>query len=292
MRILITGGGGFLGGAFAVRARAAGYAVITADRQGDADHLCDIGDPAAVVALFEAAAPEIVVHLAAALTDAAAADVVAATRVNALGTAAVFAEAVARRLRRVVHASSVAAIGPCAEGSGDDVALNPRTIYGATKAFGEHLARAMHRDDGTRFLALRFGWVYGPGRARGWRVAQEMIERFAAGDAEVPYPAVPEAMDWTYVDDAAEVLLRAAVTDLPGFAALNVVGDKRPIRDAAAHLQARFPQARAVPVPAEAPASGWGIRNDGLFEALGHVPGIGLEQGIDRMLAASRSQPA
>jgi UDP-glucose 4-epimerase len=286
MHILITGGAGFLGAAFADKARAAGHRVTTADRAGTVDCRCDIGDDAAVAAMIAACRPEAVVHLAAALTDAAAADVVHATRINALGTAAVFAACVAQDVRRVVYASSVAAVGPCAEGSGDAVPLDPRTIYGVTKAFGEQLARAMHDAGPTRFLALRFGWVYGPGRARGWRVAQAMIERFAAGDATVPFPDIAAPMDWTYVDDAVEVLMRAVACDLPGFAALNVVGDRRSVREAAAYLQARCPASRAVPVPVDAPASGWGIRNDGLQAALGFVPRITLEQGIDRMLAA------
>jgi len=287
MRLLVTGGAGFLGSAFAALARAGGHTVVTVDRQGSADHLCDIGDETAARPIVAAARPDCIVHLAAALTDAAVADVVTATRVNALGTAALFAAAVAHGVPRVVYASSVAAVGPCPDGSGDGVALDPRTIYGATKAFGEHLARAMDAAGSTRFVALRFGWVYGPGRARGWRVAQDMIERFAAGEREVPFADIKEPMDWTYVDDAADILLRAAGMHLAAFTALNVVGDRRVIGDAARYLEARFRGARAVPIPSETPASGWGIRNDRLAEVLGVVPSTRLEDGIARMLGRS-----
>ena len=94
------------------------------------------------------ASPEVVVHLAALLTDAAADDPAAAVRVNVGGTAAVFAAARAAAVQRIVYASSIAAVGPCAEGSGDDVALRPQTVYGATKAAGEHLCRALSALDG------------------------------------------------------------------------------------------------------------------------------------------------
>jgi len=114
-----------------------------------------------------------------------------------------------------------------------------------------------------------------------------MIERFAAGEPIVPYPDIAEPMDWTYVGDAAEVLLRALDCPLPPYSAFNVAGDRRPIRDAATYLARRFPHVSPRPVPVATPPSGWGLRNDGLMCALGFAPQIGLEEGIDRMLNAS-----
>jgi UDP-glucose 4-epimerase len=293
MRVLVTGGAGFLGAAVTERARAAGLAVATLDRRGAADFPCDIGDPAAVMAAVRAAGPEVVVHLAAALTDDAAADPVAATRANALGTAAVFAAAASARVAKVVYASSVAAVGICPDGGGDAVALVPQSVYGATKAFGEHLARAMSgAAEAPSFVVLRFGWIYGRGRERGWRIAQEVVERFARGDPVVPYPDFPEPIDWTYVDDAAEVLLRAIERPLPQFSAFNVLGDRRSMRDAVAHLARRFPAVTAEAVPARTPPAAWGLRNDGLAAALGFVPSTRLEDGIDAMLAAGNPEGA
>lgn len=293
MRTLVIGGAGFLGHAFALRARGAGHEVTTVDLGGDADIRCDVADAAALAAAMVKARPEVVVHLAALLTDAAAEDPAAAVRVNVGGTASVFTAARAAAVRRIVYASSVAAVGPCAEGSGDDAALQPQTVYGATKAAGEHLARALSRLPGyPACVALRFGWVYGPGRQRGWRVAQEVVERFARGDRRVPYPDFAEPIDWTYVDDAAEVLLRALAASLPQYAAFNVVGDRRAMRDAIAHLQRRYPGVQVEPQAASAPASGWGLNNDGLEAALGFAPAMRLEDGIDAMLAASRRDRA
>lgn len=286
VRTLVTGGAGFLGHVFAVRARAAGHPVATIDLAGDADILCDVTDAAALARAMAQTRPEVVVHLAALLTDAAADDPVAAVRVNVGGTAAVFAAASESAVSRIVYASSVAAVGPCADDSGDDVALRPQTVYGATKAAGEHLCRALSAVDGyPACVALRFGWVYGPGRKRGWRVAQEVVERFARGDRHVAVPDFPQPIDWTYVDDAAEVLLRALVAPLPRYASFNVVGDRRTMRDAVAHLQRRYPGVQVDPQAVALPASGWTLRNDGLQAALGFVPATRLEDGIDAMLA-------
>jgi len=289
VRTLVTGGAGFLGQAFAVRARRAGHQVTTVDLGGEADVQCDATDVPALAAAMAQVSPEVVVHLAALLTDVAANDPATAVRVNIGGTAAVFAAARAAAVQRIVYASSIAAVGPCAEGSGDDVALRPLTVYGATKAAGEHLCRALSALDGyPASLALRFGWVYGPGRERGWRVAQEVIERFARGDRDVVVPDFSGPIDWTYVDDAAEVLLRALAAPLTRFSVFNVVGDRRTMRDAIVHLQLRYPGVQVEYQAVTVPASGWMLRNDGLQAALGFAPATRLEDGIDAMLVAWR----
>ena len=287
MRVLVTGGAGFLGSAFTARARGAGHEVTSVDVAGEVDVLCDISDSEALAAAMTEARPEVVVHLAALLTDAAARAPAAAVRVNVGGTAAIFEAARASAVGRIVYASSIAGVGPCAEGSGDDVALRPQSVYGATKAAGEHLARALAGlPNYPSCVALRFGWVYGPGRERGWRVVQQIIERFASGEQRIAFPDLPEPIDWTWVDDAAEVLLRALAAPLPRFAAFNAVGDRRSIRDAIVHLQRRFPQVQVEPQPAQTPPTGWSVRNDGLATALGFAPATRMEDGIDAMLAA------
>jgi UDP-glucose 4-epimerase len=285
--VLVVGGCGFLGARFAALGREAGHAVTTADVLAGANRALDITDAAAVVALVKDVRPQAVVHLAAALTDAGERDPIAATRLNALGTAAVFAAAEQHGCERVVYASSISAVGPVHGAVGDDTRLAPGNVYGATKAFAEHLAAAMSARAGApRYLGLRFGYVYGPGRVRGWRQTQEMIERVAAGERDLVYPDFPDPVDWTWIDDAAQVLVRAIERPIPRLAAINVVGDKRRVRDAVAHLQRRIPDLRATPQPANTPPAAWDLINDSLQAMLGYVPSTTLEQGIDAMLAA------
>lgn len=283
--ILVTGGCGFLGAALAARARAAGHAVTTADVLPGADRALDAGDPKAVAALAADVRPAVIVHLAAALTDAGERDPVATTRLNALGTAAVFAAAESMRAQRVIYASSISAVGPTTGAVGDGARLDPGNVYGATKAFCEHLARAMSaRPHAPSYLGLRFGYVYGPGRVRGWRDVQMIVERARSGERHLVYPDYPDPLDWTWIDDAADVLLRACERPLPRNAVVNVVGDKRHVRDAVSHLCARFPDLTVEGVAAVTPPTAWGLVNDGLEALLGAVPITTLEQGIDRLL--------
>ena len=283
--ILITGGCGFLGAALAARARAAGHAVTTADLLAGADRALDAADTDAIAALVADVRPHAIVHLAAGLSDAGERDPVGTTRLNALGTAAVFVAAERAHCERVIYATSISAVGPTRGPTGDDTRLKPGNVYGATKAFCEHLAATMSvRADAPAYLGLRFGYVYGPGRVRGWRDVQMIIERVKAGERRLAYPDYPDPLDWTWIDDAAEVLLRACERPLPRNAVANVVGDKRHVREAVAHLRMRFPDLGAEAVPATTPPAAWGLVNDGLEALLGFVPATSLEQGIDRML--------
>lgn len=287
--VLVTGGAGFLGAAFAAHARAAGHEVVTADLLPAADRSLDATDAHAIAELVADVAPRAIVHLAAGLTDAGERDPVATVRLNALGTAAVFAAAEAHAVERVIYATSISAVGPTSGPVGDHARLNPGNVYGATKAFCEHLAVAMSARPGApAYLGLRFGYVYGPGRVRGWREVQAIIERVAAGERSLEYPDYPDAIDWTWIDDAALVLLRAIERPLPRNAVVNVVGDKRAIRDAVAHLKHRCPDLDARGRAATTPPAAWGLVNDQLEALLGTVPATTLEQGIDRMLTANQ----
>jgi nucleoside-diphosphate-sugar epimerase len=286
-RVLVTGGAGFLGRAFAAHARRAGYETLALDAERGADVVCDLADPQAVRDALAATRPRAVVHLAARLTDAGNADPLGAVIANCVGSAALFVGCEHARVERVVYASSIAAVGPCAHGSGDATPLAPGNVYGATKAFGEHLARALcERPDAPACLALRFGWIYGPGRARGWREPQDIVERVIAGERRVRYPEFPEPIDWTWIDDAAELLVRALACPLPRrFIAVNAMGDRRRVGDAFVHLKRRFPDLAAEPFASALPPAGWGLVDDGVDALLGPLARTRLEEGLDRMIA-------
>jgi UDP-glucose 4-epimerase len=296
--LLLTGGGGFLGSTIARALAARGDRLIITDAIGpdlpegidpgavDDGRIrtwtLDVRDVAAVEATIRETGADRIVHLAALLTPECAADPWLGTAVNALGTAAVFTAARRLGVSPVVFGSSAAALSP-----DDGRALS---VYGATKAFGELLAVAMAEADGLDLVGLRFGWIYGAGRTRGWNDVQQVIEEFASGVAEVRYPAYEEPMDWTYIDDAVRAVLAALDTPRQPSVMLAVFGDRRPIGDAIAHLVARCPGTRAVPVPATLPAAGWEMTGAAAGASLELGPVTPLEEGLDRTLAALRAR--
>jgi len=165
MRILITGGGGFIGQKLAKRlcdVRALNQQEITgitlADIQEPAAFdtaiplkckVSDISVAAEVEALFSDK-PDVIYHLAAAVSGAAEADLDLGLRVNLGGTMNILEAA--RKLGQfgarpmVIYASSVAVHGGEAPDTVvDGIELNPQSSYGTQKAIGELLLQDFSR---------------------------------------------------------------------------------------------------------------------------------------------------
>ncbi|MEO1541109.1 MAG: D-erythronate dehydrogenase [Pseudomonadota bacterium] len=162
MRILITGGGGFLGQKLAQSLARTGtlrgmgiealtLSDVTAPPAPGADFpvngvASDISDTGEVSALF-AEPYDVIFHLAAVVSGAAEADFDLGMRVNLRGTLNLLEAARAQGNAPVlVYASSVAVHGGEAPDLiSDGVELNPQTSYGAQKAMGELLLNDMSR---------------------------------------------------------------------------------------------------------------------------------------------------
>ena len=173
MRVVVTGGAGFIGSHLIETLLARGDEVVCVERPGAARtwigalavELRESGldDAAGLRRALEGA--DLVYHLAGLTQARAAADYYA---VNTEGTARLLEAAAAHdgRAPRVVLASSLAALGPCRNGerlSRDSIPY-PLTHYGQSKLLAEF---AMHAyADRVRGVILRFAAVYGP-RERG-----------------------------------------------------------------------------------------------------------------------------
>ncbi|MCR8724193.1 D-erythronate dehydrogenase [Frigidibacter sp. ROC022] len=162
MRVLVTGGGGFLGQklarALAARGKLRGQDIsamelvdLAAPAAIEAPFpvtgtAADISDPAQVGALF-ASKPDVVYHLAAVVSGAAEADLDLGLRVNLTGTLNLLQAArAAGNEPVVVYASSWAVHGGDEpDPIHDGLELNPQTSYGAQKAIGELLLNDFSR---------------------------------------------------------------------------------------------------------------------------------------------------
>ena len=162
MKVLITGGGGFLGQKLAAALSAnpviAGKPVsglVLADLAAPAPMdapfsvecvAADIGDATAVNQLFSNA-PDVIYHLAAVVSGAAEADFDLGMRVNLGGTMNILEAArQAGNVPIVIFASSVAAHGGEAPAVvTDGVELNPQSSYGTQKVIGEKLLQDYSR---------------------------------------------------------------------------------------------------------------------------------------------------
>jgi dTDP-L-rhamnose 4-epimerase len=215
MRVLVTGGAGFIGSQVATALIGAGHEVRSLDSLHPAAHrnpgvaaertdliIGDLRDRSTIDAALDGV--DAVVHQAAMVgMGVDLQDMPEYVSCNDLGTAVLLAAMAARRVRRLVLASSMVVYGegaydctghgrvrpaPRAEADltasvfdprcpacasplrptlvDEDDPLDPRSVYAATKLAQEHLARAWALATGGTVTALRYHNVYGPGMPR------------------------------------------------------------------------------------------------------------------------------
>lgn len=232
MRILITGGCGFIGAWTAQLCLREGHGVVSLDLSTDSEIAREIlgADTARVewragsVTQYEdvlaaARSCDVLVNLAGLLTPDCQRDPLAGAQVNLIGALNVFEAAKALGLRRVVYSSSVSVFGP------DDPATPfPTTHYGAFKLAVEGCARAYWDDHAISSIGIRPGIVFGPGRKTGLtagltEACQAAIEgrRFEIGfTGEVPI---------VHVEDIARSFVAAALVPADGAHVCNLVSD-------------------------------------------------------------------
>jgi UDP-glucose 4-epimerase len=251
MRVLITGGLGFIGAWTARALFAQGHDVRTFDVHGEralfdaiagdtrgrqVEHRTgDITDPAAVDAAVDGC--EGVVHLAAVLIPTARKDPLLGARINVLGTLHVFEAAKRAGVRGIAYASSAAVFG-----AHDGIHPEPRTHYGAYKACNEGNARAYWDDAGIRSVGLRPSTVYGPGREIGVTADPTLAMRAAAEGK--PYTIrFTGATGMDYVEDVAAIFARAATETPEGAHSFSLQGQLATMDEVVAAIKAEVPAA-------------------------------------------------
>jgi UDP-glucose 4-epimerase len=112
-------------------------------------------------------------------------------------------------IRRFILASSAATIGNVPPPQREDTPARPLSPYGASKAAAEAYCSAFHRSFGIETLALRFSNVYGPLSWSKGSVVALFAKRALAGQPLVIYGDGTQTRDFLYVEDLVEVVLQA-----------------------------------------------------------------------------------
>ncbi|HEV3157637.1 MAG TPA: NAD-dependent epimerase/dehydratase family protein [Candidatus Baltobacteraceae bacterium] len=217
MRIIVTGGAGFIGSHIVDAYLAAGHQVLVIDnlfehgggRRENLDPRAsfanrDIGDPS-LVDIFRDFRPDIVSHHAAQASVAIGSrDPQFDARVNVLGLLNVLDATSAVGARKVIFASSGAIYGEPVELPMTEATLQvPTSPYGISKMVAEHYLRFYHAERGLDFTALRYGNVYGPrqdpeGEAG---VIAIFLGKFLAGEGVRIDSDGEQTRDYVYVGD-------------------------------------------------------------------------------------------
>ncbi len=239
--LAVTGASGFLGRHLVSEARSRGLAVralvgTSAQAQEELERLGvavvrgRLAEPACAAKLLEGA--DALIHLAALGVQSRDRDWARTAHVNIVEPLA-WIERAAKSVRRVV------AVGTCLEYRGlgslpekgcpesqwapldEESSLEARDAYGATKAAGGLLLRALARERGLPMWYLRIASLYGPGDD----AAKLIPGAIAAARARTAFEttAGEQIREWLHVQDAVSAVLAAAEREPPqGSAVLNV----------------------------------------------------------------------
>ncbi|MGH7728637.1 MAG: NAD-dependent epimerase/dehydratase family protein [Vulcanimicrobiaceae bacterium] len=219
MRIIVTGGAGFIGSHIVDRYLAAGHEVLVVDnlwergggRRENLDprasfvHL-DIRDQG-LERIFREFKPEIVNHQAAQHSVAISArEPIFDAQVNVVGLLNVLENAVKFGVRKLIFASSAATYGevdrlPISEATPQ----HPASPYGITKFVAEYYLRYYRSAHGLDFTALRYGNVYGPRQDPNGEagVIAIFIGRFLARSGITLFGDGEQTRDYVFVEDVA-----------------------------------------------------------------------------------------
>lgn len=306
MKVLITGGAGFIGSHILAQLqerRDMDVVVFDNLSSGSKEHVPagmelvegDVCDEAAVDDLFADHHFDAVIHLAAqTMVPTSVEQPVLDCRINLEGVLHVLEACRIHGTGHILFSSSAAVYGdnlhiPLKETE----RLVPTSPYGITKMTTEHYLRVYHELYGMDATVFRFANVYGErqGEKGEGGVVSIFCKLLSRRQGITVFGDGNQTRDFVYAGDIAQAIIRAL--PLKGYHTMNVsTGQETSIND----LIRSFEKAvgYTVPVQYTAPRTGDILRsvlsNEALKRDLGFVPEMDLEEGIRRTYDWYRSQ--
>tara|TARA_R110002049_G_scaffold177184_1_gene344274 strand:+ start:6343 stop:7389 length:1047 start_codon:yes stop_codon:yes gene_type:complete len=319
MKILVTGGAGFIGSAVVRQAIAAGHSIVNLDTLTYAACLenvafvadnplyrfehADIRDRAALARIFSAHRPDVVMHLAAeSHVDRSIDGPGAFIETNITGTYNMLEEARAYWVCkghpesfRFHHISTDEVFGSLPDDPAvkftEDTPYDPRSPYSASKAASDHLVRGWHETYGLPVVLSNCSNNYGPYHFPE-KLVPVIILNALAGKPLPIYGNGSNVRDWLYVEDHADALLTVLSNGEIG-RSYNIGGENERsnlelVQTLCAILDelrpADHPYAKLITYVADRPGhdARYAIDPARIRDELGWQPSVTVEEGLRR----------
>jgi UDP-glucose 4-epimerase len=234
VKIMITGGAGFIGSTVADAYLQVGHEVVIVDNlySGKPENVpararfreFDIRSPQ-ILSLVKEEKPDLISHHAAQMdVRLSVASPVFDAEVNLLGTIQLLESALQAGVKKVIFASSGGAVYGDREKlpAGEDDPTTPVSPYGVSKRSGELYLHYYHAVHGLPYVAFRYANVYGPRQDPHGEAGVVAIfsQKLLAGEAPTVNGDGRQTRDYVFVGDLVRANLKALDSDYVG--ALNI----------------------------------------------------------------------
>lgn len=219
MRLLVTGGAGFLGAAVVTAAVRSGWSVGVLARQAEPTrlngvtdairlHQVDLADREDVRAVLAREAPDVVVHSAWAGLNRASRSSSDQVTANLLPTLRLVEDAAAAGASKFIGIGSQAEYGLVDRRMSEEDKPAPNSFYGAAKLAALHLGTAAAAHTDMAFAWLRLFAAYGPQDNPNWLIPSVIEQMLKGGSPQLT--SGTQRWDYLYIDDAADGVLAVA----------------------------------------------------------------------------------
>jgi nucleoside-diphosphate-sugar epimerase len=304
--ILVTGGLGLIGHNVVKRLQDQGHIVSIMDTQTnygiipqdeieylmnerkkkiklDGYYTYDISDAKSVQHVFNIEQPEIVIHMASFPRQKVVnANPAWGSRVMSEGLLNLLEASKNYDVRKFVYISSSMVYGDFTDDVTEDAICNPQGQYGIMKLAGEWLVKDYSRRDNLVHTIIRPSAVYGPLDVEDRVIAKFMLTAMRGGTLNVN--GANETLDFTYVDDAADGIVGAALSDNTENKTYNITkSHSRTLLDAA-NLAVKIADKGTINVrdkDADFPSRG-ALNIDAARRDFGYDPKTDVEEGFQK----------
>lgn len=303
MRVLVTGGTGFIGSNIAEALAAKGHEVLVLDNflLGSMDNVAGMrgvtvvnGDIRDFDVLKKASEGcDIILNQAAASSSPMFRnDLRTAVAVNVDGFVNVLNAARANDVKKIIYASTSSIYGNSPPPLREDMPVVPVNFYASTKLLNEHLAVLFSNEYGIETIGFRYMSVYGPReRAKGIysNLATQFLRAMIAGEQPEIYGDGEQTRDFTYVKDVVKANMLAAETKK------RLTGEVFNVGTGTAHslnqlveiinrILGKSIKPKYIPVPVKNYIAVQRADITKISSTLGYKPGYTLEEGLRDML--------